>query len=234
MHVAKPTLHLMARQAIEEIERSGVKLDPDEILWLHELATRESHNSDLIELSAWLEFPRKCGPLLFYPVSMAGEAWLSEQAATWFTNEPKMELLSIAYILCNSRSPDTFAAIVTESDARKMLKAWQRTLPVSFTALATAVDEFISDHEQVEVVKEPESARFDVRRHWGFIIPWLCRYYGGTREDWLYRKSAVEFREMVNTLPQVMERDKDNDAKSNRHMEFHATVMYLKRGRVAA
>lgn len=234
MHVAKPTLHLMARQAIEEIERSGVKLDPDEILWLHELATRESHNSDLTELSAWLEFPRKCGPLLFYPVSMAGEAWYSEKASAWFVDDPKRNILALAYLLCNSRNVDAYASIVTKQDAVKMLKAWQRTLPISFTALATAVDEFISQSQSVEVVKETESERFNVRRHWGLKIPWLCRYYGGTREDWLYRKSATEFREMVDKLPQVMEMDDGNDSKGNRHIEFHAAVMYLKRGRVAA
>ena len=230
MHVSKPTLHLMARDAIAEIEATGVTVLPEEVLWLHELAQRESQNSDLTELSYWLDMPRRCGPLTFYPLCITAENWVQDYATLWFDGDKRMEVLALAYVLCHGRDPKAYESIVTEKAARSAIRNWAWSLPLTYLQIATAVNEFFSKDEQVEVTKETESERLDIRRHWGWVIPYLMRYYGGSREDWVYRKSAREFREMVNKLPEVMGNDA-KDGKFDRHIQFRAVVEWIIGGR---
>lgn len=234
MRIDKPILHLMAREAITEIVQSGGKLEDGDELWLHTLACRVSQNADLIELSAWLDVPVRCGPLEFRTPSIAAEQWIDQCAEPWFGGDKRWEVIAIAYILVHGRDPDVFAKLNTESSARSAIRRWMWTIPLTFRQLAVGVDEYFAKREAVEVKTVKESEELDIRKHWGFVIPWLVRYYGGTEQDWLYRKSSAIFREMVNGLPQVMQSEAEKDTKFGRFSEFREAVCFIKRGRVAA
>lgn len=233
MTVDKPTLHPMAARELAALRDAGATVTDEDVLWLDALAKNVTRTCDLAELSDWIEFPRICGPLTFVPLSIAAQEWLRLFASDWFDGDERMETLAVAYVLTHGRDPKAFELLTTEKAARRAIRRWAWSLPLSYTQIARAVDEYFSK-SRVEVSKEPESSVADVRREWSFVMPWLVRYYGKDREHWLYRESAGVVHELVASLPSIIGGRSAEDAKQAKHAEFVAAVNYIKRGRVAA
>lgn len=225
MRVEKPKLNPMAEQAIAELSAGGVVPTPSDVLWLHELGERVVQASDATCIDDWLDLPRAVGNLRLYPLSIAAEYWIREKASPWFEGNNRLEVLAIAFALAHGRDPSRFGDMVSEQAAKKTLIAWQAEIGVSWGELVNAVEAMISGN----TVEVKESKGVDSAPHWGFIIPWLCKHYGGTPRDWLYARSAEEVAALANALP-ALEGKKSDDPKFNRFCEFRATVEYLKKG----
>ena len=124
----------LAREEIRDLEDSGVELTPDEIVWLNELATEVESPAGRVDVSAAGE-PVRMGSQIMWPFTVASAAWWARMAGTAFSTSDGARN-ALAFALCNGRTPEVFADILTTDDARKAVNDW--TLRCGATAKAAS------------------------------------------------------------------------------------------------
>jgi hypothetical protein len=114
----------LARAEIADLQDAGVDPTPAEIVWLNELAIEVEQPAGRVAAHAAGE-PVRMGPReVMWPFTLASAEWWQwvERNRVYTTRDGARNAL--AFALCNGRTPDAFAGILTADDARRAVNAW--------------------------------------------------------------------------------------------------------------
>jgi len=115
----------MAREDIAYLGGLGVKLTPDQIVRLNDLARRAVRGPDAADLVAAPRVAWAAGTA-FYEPTVQAEVWLTDYAAAWWRADSLA--LATAWACAHAPFAEAFAAMVTERHAARVIRAWRRSL----------------------------------------------------------------------------------------------------------
>ena len=113
----------LARAEITDLRADGIDPTADEIVWLNELAIEVESPAGRVPYHCAGE-PVRMGNYTMWPFTVASAEWWARVANGKAFVTPDGSRNALAFCLCNGRTPDVFADLLTVDDAREAVNKW--------------------------------------------------------------------------------------------------------------
>ena len=177
---------------IEETGHALTVQDFDDVWAINEIA-RKIAKPDIDDTLDILAMPLTVRGLTLYPLSLGAAKWLDDVAAVWFSDNPLLWNLCVAYTASRTCLPEDLWAIATRREARKAICRWWRHLDCSYQELAVALDKLLGLEERSEQDETREREAAD----YGPVVALLCREYGQSPQYWMWDAAIDEVATML-------------------------------------
>lgn len=167
-------MNLALKSALYELKNEGVILDPiddlEHIVTLHTLALAISAPRCNPGEAAAFRPALRVGNVTLYRLSLGARRFLIDVVDGWFPGDTHLQDLSYAYAMAIGREPEKLWSL--QSDRRAFLhavRAWEKTVGVSFEQLAVAIRGFLED---VRVESRPKDGLPQYRAAFATLDGW--------------------------------------------------------------
>lgn len=186
-------LHPLAAQQVKELrDKWGVECDLDDVVWLHELASRVTRPMGAPH-EGLAGAPVQIGNLTLWPLTIGASEWVHTMLAMF--PDGKDSVTVVAYGMAKARSPVDLPAGMRYRDAQAALRAFRRSLGVTHRELMEAIS-VLSEREPKAPPKTTTPP--DATRVYRDLIAALCKAYPATTPDyWRWGTSRCEALDML-------------------------------------
>lgn len=228
----KTRLNKLGRESIRGLLESGVKLSPDEIVIIHEYSKKAS--SSIVDSNLLLMLGKKIGNITLYPLTIGAKVWIRKALGEFFVDDDVMVGLSIIYAHCYSRDPSKL--IFDDSNkCKEEILNWAKVNNITDSEFEDAIDSFskftpknnimellidlitqIRKHPQQinlqKVLNLLDEYEFDNQSVEDTVpaIAILLKYYGNTKNYWLWEESEVVCFELIKQAIEMETGKKSN------------------------
>lgn len=240
-------LHPLAQTEIERLKRSGIDLNIDSIIWLHELAKR----TDVIGDPCLYQFiSKKVAGIEFYPLTYGSKLWLVD-AKNRYSQNPKIFNLLELYAFTHSRNKDAFDfecerkernAIVSwakdiylsEYEVKEVIREIEGIMDTEITAeklLLDLVEKIKEDPTHIDLSKIQEKIYDDGKFTNNFpcvYVATLMHFYGKTEEEWMWNTPVEVGISLINKIPMFNNQNVQDDNSIQAYRMLKSAVSLLK------
>jgi hypothetical protein len=161
------------KSALVELRSDGVNLDPvadlDFILTLNTLSLQISTPGTAPGEAAALRPVLRVGNVILRRLSIGARRFLVDVVAVWFPSDTRMQDMAYAYCMAVGNEPASLWAVQGDRRAfEKQLKAWEKTIGVSYDDLKTSIREYLAS----DIEKTAKPGMSDYRTALGILDGW--------------------------------------------------------------
>lgn len=235
MRIEKPDVHPLAAAALKQLADEGIAVSHENAIWLQHLATKTAPIAGRESVLDWLDAPVRLGGLDLWPLSIAAEFWLDECAYPWFQRSNFYTTLAEVFAMAFGRDPAVLRSACDHKTTKRMLRAMAGEITCSWRALSENMARLNLSPRTVEVETTAQKASEPLAIKWGDVVAMLCKEFGGTPEDWLFKRSAQQVRDIFDAHCTVLAgktRDQSvSDAAARALLAFKLAVEEIRHGR---
>ena len=179
-----PKLTILAREAIRELEASGVRVTPEEVLLLNRLGELSMAPDDFQLLTFCY---KSYGNLKVYPLTLGAKLWL-QRFESDYPEDQLLQSMAIIYALGNARNPERFD-FSDVKECRKTLTAFSKNINLTESEMEKLMLSVTS--ESVEGKKSITPEGFKVEEDFSMMpaLALLMNTYGKSTQYWLWEET---------------------------------------------
>jgi len=179
-----PKLTILAREAIRELEASGVRVTPEEVLLLNRLGELSMAPDDFQLLTFCY---KSYGNLKVYPLTLGAKLWL-QRFESDYPNDKALQSQAILYAFNNSRNPDMLD-FKDDKECRKKLYDFNKKINLTEDEALKLVDLVTSESVEGKKSITPEGFELDKDNSLIPALSLLMNTYGKDTQYWLWQES---------------------------------------------
>lgn len=204
MFKSTPLFNKMLKEFAKQDMQVCVETDFDDLVALNELSRRVSNPASLLDDVDLIDGSVTIGNVTLMRMSEGASIWLKDVALPLFDGEVKTSDLLIAYAMAEGRDPRNRPLPEGRKEIARKLKAWRKTVGVSYEALMSVVLCFMGAGKINPFTLVPEtSAKVNEDFAHAPIVAALVKEYGENEDYWLF---GVSKEKMLNYVDDLMTR----------------------------
>ena len=178
-----------AEAEINDLQRQGITLTIDEIIWINDLC-RKVEDPDGTRPCLAIGEPAPAGNAWLWPFTIASSRWFSKNLPLMYDDgEAETELL--AYALAHGRIDGAFTYLQTRDQILQAVREWLDELTATEDELAWAMKKVLPATDRIELEEDKkEKKESEAAEQWDDIIASLVATCGETPDFWQYGVSS--------------------------------------------
>ena len=179
-----------AEAEINDLQRQGITLTLDEIIWLNDLG-RKVENPEGSRPCLAIGEPIPAGSDWLWPFTIAGIRWYT-RVLPWFDGDDETEGYALAYSLIHGHTKGAFTYINDFDSAKEAIYKWADQSDSTPEELESAMVRVLPDNDTVKLEEDEDNEKENLKKatNWDDTIMELCMCVGGTPEFWQYGVSS--------------------------------------------
>ncbi len=242
-------LNSLGRELVNSLIKDNIPLNPDQIVTIHELSKKST--AGLVDSRLLIMASKKVGNVNIYPLTIGAKIWMRTALIEFFPDDEVMAGLVVLYAHSFSREPEKFN-FDNPYKCKEDILEWAKTNNITDKEFESVIQSFVNYVPRDEIFEvllniieqikiSPSNINLekfytlykelqfneDNREDMIPAIAILLKYYGETKEHWLWKESEDVCVALIKQAIE-METGKKNEQMDPSIMAYKELMKYIR------